>query len=113
MVFGAYAGGRIAGVAAFKQEVGPKERHKGVVGGVYVEPDARGQGIAAALIAAIIETARHVVEQLTLVVVQGNGAAIALYRKFGFEVYGVEPRARKNPGGYVDKVLMVLDLRPL
>jgi ribosomal protein S18 acetylase RimI-like enzyme len=112
-VFGAYAGGHIVGVAAFKQEAGPKERHKGIVGGVYVQPDARGQGVAAALIAATIESARNVVEQLTLTVVQGNGAAIALYRKFGFEVYGVEPRARKNPGGYVDKVLMVRDLRPV
>ena len=69
--------------------------------------------VAAALIAAIIESARTVVEQLTLTVVQGNGAAIALYRKFGFEVYGVEPRARKNSSGYVDKVLMALDLRPV
>jgi len=112
VVLGAYAGGHIVGVAAFNQELGPKERHKAVVGGIYVQPDARGQGIAAALIAAIIESARTVVDQLTLTVVQGNGAAIALYRKFGFEVYGVEPRARKNSSGYVDKVLMALDLRP-
>jgi ribosomal protein S18 acetylase RimI-like enzyme len=112
IVFGAYAGVRIVGVAAFRQEVAPKERHKGVVWGIYVQPDARGQGVAAALIAAVIDSARNVVEQLTLTVVQGNSAALALYDKFGFKVYGVEPRARKHPGGYVDKVLMVLDLRP-
>ena len=111
VVFGAYTGGRIVGVAGFRQEISPKERHKGVVWGVYVQPDARGQGVAAALIADIIDSARTVVEQLTLTVVQGNDAAIALYRQFGFETYGVEPRARKNLSGYVDKVLMVLDLR--
>ncbi len=111
IVVGAYAGGRIVGVAVFQQEVGPKERHKGVVAGVYVQPDARGQGVAAALIAAVIDFARNVVEQLTLAVVQGNGAAITLYHRFGFKVYGVEPRARKHSDGYVDKVLMVLDLR--
>ena len=112
IVLGAYAGERIVGVAGFRQEIGPKERHKGVVWGVYVQPDARGQGIAASLIAGIIYAARNIVEQLTLTVVQGNSAAIALYRQFGFTVYGVEPRARKNLSGYVDKVLMVLDLRP-
>lgn len=112
IVFGAYAGVRIVGVAAFRQDVAPKECHKGVVWGVYVQPDARGQGVAAALIAAVIDAARNVVEQLTLTVVQGNTEAIALYHRFGFTVYGVEPRARKHPGGYVDKVLMVLDLRP-
>jgi ribosomal protein S18 acetylase RimI-like enzyme len=112
IVLGAYADGRIVGVAGFRRETGPKERHKAVVWGVYVQPEARGQGVAASLIAAIIDAAREIVEQLTLTVVQGNSAAVALYRRFGFQVYGVEPRARKNPGGYVDKVLMVLDLRP-
>jgi ribosomal protein S18 acetylase RimI-like enzyme len=111
IVLGAYAGGRIVGVAGFKQETGLKERHKGVVWGVYVESDARGLGIAAALIAGIVDCARDVVERLNLSVVQGNDAAIALYRRFGFEVYGVEPRARKTRGAYVDKVLMALNLR--
>jgi ribosomal protein S18 acetylase RimI-like enzyme len=113
IVLGAYAEGRLVGVAGCRPETGPKERHKGVVWGVYVHPDARGQGVAAALIAGIVEAARTVVEQLTLTVVQGNDAAIGLYRQFGFEVYGVEPRARKTLGGYVDKVLMALDLRPV
>jgi ribosomal protein S18 acetylase RimI-like enzyme len=111
MVLGAYARERIVGTAAFSRETGEKERHKGVLKGVYVEPDARGQGVAEALITGVIDHAREIVEQLTLTVVQGNEAAIALYRKLGFEIYGIEPRARKNPGGYVDKVLMVLDLR--
>jgi len=78
-----------------------------------VQPEARGQGVAASLITAIIDAARNLVEQLTLTVVQGNSAALALYHQFGFEIYGVEPRARKTLGGYVDKVLMVLDLRPI
>ncbi len=112
IVLGAYAGGRIVGVASFRQETGPKERHKGVLGSVYVQPDSRGQGVAASLVAGVIDVARSIVEQLTLTVVQGNSAAIALYHRFGFKIYGVEPRARKNLSGYVDKVLMVLDLRP-
>ena len=112
IVLGAYAGGRIVGVAGFRRETGAKERHKGVVWGVYVQRAARGQGVAAALIAGIIAVALPIVEQLTLSVVQGNDAAIALYRRHGFTVYGIEPRARKNAAGYVDKVLMVCDLKP-
>jgi ribosomal protein S18 acetylase RimI-like enzyme len=97
-------------MAAFRQETGPKERHKGMVRGVYVQPDARGQGVAGALLEAVIGHARRHVEQLTLTVVQGNGTAIGLYERHGFRIYGIEPRARKNPGGYVDKLLMVLEL---
>ena len=51
------------------------------------------------------------IERLILTVVQGNDAAIALYRRHGFTIYGVEPRARKTAAGYTDKVLMACDLR--
>src|SRR5437660_8221 len=81
-----------------RQGTGPKERHTGVFWGVYVRPGARGRGLAAGLIAGIIERAQPLVEQLSLSVVQGNAAAIALYRRHGFTVYGVEPRARKHLG---------------
>jgi ribosomal protein S18 acetylase RimI-like enzyme len=47
------------------------------------------------------------VQQLTLSVVQGNDAALALYKRCGFETYGVEPRALKSTTGYADEVLMV------
>jgi len=112
IVLGAYAGGRVVGVAGFRRESSAKEHHKGTVFGVYVQLEARGQGVAAALIAGIIAAARPIVEQLILSVMQGNDAALALYRRHGFIVYGIEPRARKTPSGYVDKVLMVCDLRP-
>jgi ribosomal protein S18 acetylase RimI-like enzyme len=108
MVFGAYAGGRIVGVAGFKPETGPKDRHKGFVFGFYVDPDWRGRGIGSKLMQALITCARDHVEQLTLAVVQGNEAALSLYRKVGFEAYGVEPRALKSDHGYSDEVLMAL-----
>jgi GNAT superfamily N-acetyltransferase len=111
VVFGAYAAGRIVGMAGFKQETGPRDSHKGFVWGYYVEPDMRGQGVGAALMEALIACAGDLVEQLTLAVVSTNGAAIALYRKCGFTPYGVEPRALKGPDGYSDEMLMVRFLR--
>lgn len=116
-VFGAWddrrpVGRHLVGMAGFKQEAGPKVAHKAFVWGFYVEPGWRSRGVGSALVAALIDAARDVVEQLTLTVVEGNDAAIALYTKFGFTAYGVEPRALKTSSGYVNEVLMALPVQP-
>jgi ribosomal protein S18 acetylase RimI-like enzyme len=107
VVYGAYSDGRIVGMAGFKRHPGARDRHKAFVWGTYVLPGLRRRGIARALMVAVLESAGAVVEQLTLAVVRDNSAAIALYRALGFEVYGTEPRALKDAGGYADEVLMV------
>ncbi|WP_046866841.1 GNAT family N-acetyltransferase [Microvirga massiliensis] len=112
VVFGAYADGQIVGMVGLKQETGPKTSHKGFVFGLYVHPDWRGQSIGSRLVEALIASARDIVEQLTLSVVHDNNAAISLYQKLGFAVYGVEPRALKSTKGYSDEVLMALILPP-
>jgi ribosomal protein S18 acetylase RimI-like enzyme len=109
-VFGAYAGSDIVGVIRLTQETGAKESHKGVVQGFFVQPERRQQGWGTALMAALIESARCRVEQLTLRVVRENESAIALYRRFGFATYGIEPRERRSVRGYSDIVMMVLFL---
>jgi ribosomal protein S18 acetylase RimI-like enzyme len=106
--FGAYGDGQIVGLGGFKREAGAKDGHKAFVWGIYVDASWRGRGVASALMAAIIGSARESVEQLTLAVVRGNESALGLYRKFGFRVYGIEPRALKTSMGYVDEVLMSL-----
>ena len=109
-VFGAYADETIVGMIGFKQEDGPKDAHKGFVWGFYVRPENRRQGVGADLISALIGFARDSVEQLTLTVVQGNDAAVSLYKRFGFDIYGIEPKALKSTTGYSDEVLMILFL---
>lgn len=111
IVFGAYHEGQIAGMVGLRQEDGVKVRHKGFVWGFYVQPDLRRRGIGEALFTAVLDAADGMVEQLHLSVVQGNDGAIGLYRKFGFESYGVEPRSLKTDEGYDDELMMVRFLR--
>jgi ribosomal protein S18 acetylase RimI-like enzyme len=106
-VFGAYDGGAIVGMVGLRREEGPKDRHKAHVWGMFVRPEAQGMGVGAALMEALLAEAAEIVEQVTLTVVDRNHAAIALYEKFDFQMYGVEPRALKTASGYEDEVLMV------
>lgn len=106
-VLAAYAGAGIVGMVGFKRQTIAKLAHKGFVWGFYVAPEARGQGVGTALVERIVAAATGVVTQLTLSVVQGNDAALALYARCGFATYGIEPRALKSSTGYADEVLMV------
>jgi len=106
-VFGAYLGEHVVGMVGVRPQDGLKRQHKGLVWGMFVQPHARRLGAGAALMEALLRSAGGRVEQLTLTVVGGNDAAIALYRRFGFETYGVEPRGLKHATGYSDEVLMV------
>jgi len=47
------------------------------------------------------------VEQVILTVAAENSRARRLYERWGFTVYGTEPRAIKLSDGYMDEVLMV------
>lgn len=114
-VFGAFGpgGGSLLGAAGMEVMRGAKQRHKALLWGLHVRPDARGQGLARALVAAVVAAARAAgIEQLQLGVGEANAAALALYRGAGFQPYGIERGAlRLGPGTYVDEVLMALDLR--
>lgn len=104
-VFGGWAGGGPAldGVAGFLVPEAAKLRHKGVLWGMYVRPPARRAGVAAALLARVLDHARGEVEEVRLSVVATNAAAVRLYREAGFEAYGLERRALQVAGRYYDE----------
>ena len=112
IVFAAYAGAEIVGMAGLMPESGHKERHKGFFWGLYVRPEARRVGAASAIVETMLASTPDRMEQITLSVVSGNTAAQAFYEKFGFTVYGVEPRSMKTGSRYLDEVLMVRFLTP-
>jgi ribosomal protein S18 acetylase RimI-like enzyme len=110
---GAFENGNLVGTATFMRETGQKEKHKGRIYAVYVSASHRGKGIGRALIANLLEGAKQdpSLEQVLLAVATSQNAATQLYRSFGFEIYGTEPRALKVGSTYIDEEHMILRLR--
>jgi ribosomal protein S18 acetylase RimI-like enzyme len=110
---GAFEGEELIGMATFIREPGKKERHKGRIYGVYVTASQRSLGVGDKLIDTLLQKVREdpSIEQVLLAVAACQTSARNLYRKFGFESYGTEPRALKIASEYIDEELMVLCLR--
>ena len=68
--------------------------------GMLVARDWRGRGVGSALVAAAIDWGRkHGLHKLSLSVFRHNEAAIALYRKFNFQVEGHRPKHIRRANG--------------
>lgn len=75
-----------------------------------VDPQYRGTGIAGRLLDTALQTAvQRNANQVTLEVRAGNQAAIALYRRYNFQVIGNRPRYYKDNNE--DALIMTLNLR--
>ena len=112
VLFGAFVGGVLVGVAGCHRDPGAKQRHIGYIWGMYVTPDHRRTGLGRAL---FIETVEHAkawpgVDRLWLDVVTTNHGARALYLSCGFRSVAVKPCALKVGDDYYDEELMVLDV---
>lgn len=103
----------LVGMVGLVREHGQKRAHKAFIWGMYVAPEARGQGIGRSLMTEALTRAARLpgLEQIHLGVVSTNAAAIALYRSLGFTSYGTEPHALKIGDHYVDTALMAQWIR--
>ncbi len=108
MVFGAFAAGRLVGVAGLAFERRTRTRHKATLFGMFVEPQFRGRGIAAALVRAVLDQARATpgVEVVGLTVTATNEAALRLYEQCGFRAFGTEPLAVRLGSAFLAKTHM-------
>jgi ribosomal protein S18 acetylase RimI-like enzyme len=105
-VFGAFAGGELAGIAGFAAGLKTKQKHKGLLWGVYVDEQWRGRQLGKRLTQAVIEHARAHVDILLATVMAENLSARTLYLSLGFTVFGVEKDAlRINGKSYTDELL--------
>ena len=110
-VFAVYAEQKVIGLAILTQETSVKVAHKAFLSSVFVRPEFQGRGVASKLLNIVIEYANtSSAEQILLSVATDNHVAINLYKKLGFQVYGVEERALKENRRYTDELLMKLFL---
>jgi L-phenylalanine/L-methionine N-acetyltransferase len=98
--------GSIVGSIGLQRMAG-RRAHTGVLG-MGVHDAFQGRGIGTALMEAVVEAADRWLglTRLQLTVYADNPAAIALYRKFGFEVEGTFRAFALRDGAYVDALAM-------
>ncbi len=109
-LIGAFDGPVLVGSVRFQRGSGTKEWHKGYVRRVYVTTSHRGRGVARAMISVLVDEVRKdpSCEQLLLAVGVFNAPARRAYAAMGFVSFGIEPRALKAGGEYVDEEHMIL-----
>jgi RimJ/RimL family protein N-acetyltransferase len=110
VIFGAFTGNQLVGMAGFAANERIKERHKGTLWGVFLMPEWRGQGLAARLVARVVQHATEHVLILQAVVVTTNRRARKTYARLGFIPYGIERKALCIDGTFYDDELLALDL---
>lgn len=98
---------RIVGQISLKVMTGARRRHVATIG-MAVDCQSLRQGVGDALLVAALELAERwiAVRRVELEVFADNAAAIALYRKHGFEEEGLCKEYAFRDGTYADVLLM-------
>ncbi len=112
-IIGAFDGAKMVGMIGAQREHSKKMRHTIDVWGTYVTASARGQGLSADMMHALIARARACegVKCLKLGVIEGNAAALRAYELIGFEMFATEPLfMRKEDGTIAAQHLMMFKL---
>ena len=105
-VVGAYLDDRFVGIGGITRLDGTKLRHKALLWGMFVVPEAAGLGVGAQIVESLIGQARGFVESLHLTLAASNDRALALYQRCGFGVFGREPQSILQADGLHDELLM-------
>ncbi len=104
----AEAHGEVVGSAGL-HPTGPALRRRHVMMmGISVDKDWQGKGVGTALMQGVCDYADHwlAVWRIELTVFADNARAIALYKKFGFEVEGTHRGYALRDGQYADVLSM-------
>jgi len=112
-ILGAFDGAALVGVVGIQREAQLKRRHKLVLWGMYVTPEARGRGVGRQLVDEALQQGFSMpgVRQVLLGVNANNVAALALYAAAGFTSFGTERGCMIVDGVLQDEVHMVC-IRP-
>lgn len=106
--FMAFTGEKAVGLIGLNRHNMPRSKHRAEIGPLYVVPEARGKGVAGALLQAAMDSAlARGIWQIELSVFVENASAIALYERHGFSITGKVPNALLGADGYEDDLLMI------
>jgi putative acetyltransferase len=99
--------GEVIGTIGLHTFSRPRINHRGEIG-MMVHDDWQGKGVGSAMMRAIIELADKWLNlaRIELTVYTDNEPAIALYRKFGFEIEGTLRKYAFRDGEFVDAYSM-------
>ncbi len=99
--------GEVVGTIGLHTTTRPRIRHKAEFG-MMVRDDWQGKGVGSALMQAMIDLADKWLNltRIELTVYTDNEAAIALYKKFGFEIEGTHRNFAFRDGEFVDAYAM-------
>ena len=97
----------VAGNLTLSVEQNPRRGHVATFG-IGVSPAFQGRGVASALMAEMVNLCDNWlrITRIELTVYTDNPAALALYRKYGFEVEGTGKQYALRDGEYVDAYFM-------
>ena len=99
--------GEVVGVIGLHTSSKPRANHRAEIG-MMVRDDWQGKGVGTALMRAVIDVADKWLNlmRLELTVFTDNEPAIALYRKFGFEIEGTLRKYAFCDGTFMDAYAM-------
>jgi len=99
--------GEVVGVIGLHTSSRPRVNHRGEIG-MMVRDDWQGKGVGTAMMQAVIDLADRWLNltRIELTVFTDNESAIALYRKFGFEIEGALRKYAFRDGEFVDAYAM-------
>jgi RimJ/RimL family protein N-acetyltransferase len=109
--FGAFIADRLVGTASLIVDPSAKQRHRGLVVGVFVAPEARGRRLGFELLGRLLDYAARRIDVVDLAVATDNVSARALYARLGFQPYGIMRDALRVNGRSIDEELLSLNLR--
>ena len=105
-VFVAEEDGELLGYLFVQNEKPKRVSHRAYIV-IGIHSDSRGKGIGKALFLHMLEWAKNVnLHRLDLTVIAENEAAVALYKKVGFEIEGVKRDSLLIDDQYVDEYFM-------